>query len=264
MRLAQGQLTLLEYCPRRFQHSILESLSVPSSPTLLAAQQWGDRFHLLMQQREMGLPIAPVLAHDDELQTCVSRLQAAAPDLFDSTDESWRQSEHERSFVLNGYWFTVVYDLLRQWNATASPGDRAEIIDWKTYLKPRTAKFLRREWQTRLYLYSLVETTDYCPEQISMTYWFVRVTDPAAPQPTPQKICLPYSEQAHQATHRQLTQLTQQLTALLEGGMPFPQLPIDSPKCTDCPFAVRCQRGLAHSAEAGELPTWEAISEIAL
>ena len=114
MRLSQGQLTLLEYCPRRFQHSILESLSVPSSPTLLAAQQWGDRFHLLMQQREMGLPIDPVLAHDDELQTCVSRLQAAAPDLFDSTDDSWRQSEHERSFVLNGYWFTVVYDLLRQ------------------------------------------------------------------------------------------------------------------------------------------------------
>ena len=264
MRLSQGQLTLLEYCPRRFQHSILESLSVPSSPTLLAAQQWGDRFHLLMQQREMGLPIDPVLAHDDELQTCVSRLQAAAPDLFDSTDESWRQSEHERSFVLNGYWFTVVYDLLRQWNATASPGDRAEIIDWKTYLKPRTAKFLRREWQTRLYLYSLVETTDYRPEQVSMTYWFVRVTDPEAPQPTPQKVCLPYSDQAHQATHQQLAQLTQQLTTLLEVGMPFPQLPVDSKKCADCPFAVRCQRGMARTAEVLALPAWEAISEIPL
>ncbi|MEM0981790.1 MAG: PD-(D/E)XK nuclease family protein, partial [Cyanobacteria bacterium P01_H01_bin.58] len=29
LRLSQGQLTLLEYCPRRFQHTVLESLSVP-------------------------------------------------------------------------------------------------------------------------------------------------------------------------------------------------------------------------------------------
>ncbi|MEO1299159.1 MAG: PD-(D/E)XK nuclease family protein, partial [Cyanobacteria bacterium J06636_16] len=104
LRLSQGQLSLLEYCPRRFQHTILESLTVPPSPALLEGQQWGDRFHLLMQQREMGLPIAPVLAEDAELQTCLEQLQSQAPELFNPVKEHFRQSEHGRSLVFNGYW----------------------------------------------------------------------------------------------------------------------------------------------------------------
>ncbi|NER84024.1 MAG: PD-(D/E)XK nuclease family protein [Leptolyngbya sp. SIO1D8] len=108
LRLSQGQLTLLEYCPRRFQHTVLESLTVPPSPELLTGQQWGDRFHLLMQQREMGLSIDPVLAHDEELQACLSQLKRQTPTLFETTDETFRQSEHARSLAFNGYWVTVL------------------------------------------------------------------------------------------------------------------------------------------------------------
>lgn len=256
LRLSQGQLTLLEYCPRRFQHAILESLSVPPSPQQLEAQQWGDRFHLLMQQREMGLPIDPILENDAELQTCLRQLQAQAPQLFDNTGEVFRQSEHERSLVFNGYWFTVVYDLLRQW------GDRAEIIDWKTYLQPREPKFLKDDWQTRLYLYVLVETTQYLPEQVAITYWFVRAAKPQTQTREPQQVRIPYSTAAHTQTHHDLERLTNRLTQELAADEPFPQVPVGSDRCDHCPFAVRCQRSFARQTDAMTLPGLDEIEEV--
>ncbi|MEO0987810.1 MAG: PD-(D/E)XK nuclease family protein [Cyanobacteria bacterium J06639_14] len=258
LRLSQGQLALLEYCPRRFQHTILESLAVPSSPALLAGQQWGDRFHLLMQQREMELPIDPVLAQDTELQACLEQLQTQAPMLFDSTGELFRQSEHGRSLVFNGYWFTVVYDLLRQWR------DRVEIIDWKTYLRPQKSIYLQQDWQTRLYLYVLVETMPYEANQVAMTYWFVRARNPTTQTLEPQQVRIPYSAAQHTQTRQDLKQLTDQLTHLLTIRDRFPQLPFGSSKCDTCPFAIRCQRGDAQPADTIELPSLEAIEEVVI
>lgn len=231
---------------------------MPASPALMEGQQWGDRFHLLMQQREMGLPIDPVLSQDEELQTCLQNLIAAAPELFDTTGETFRQSEHERSLVFNNYWFTVVYDLLRHWR------DRAEIIDWKTYLRPRSLASLQQEWQTRLYLYVLAETTDYPPCHLSMTYWFVRAEIPETKIQAPQKVRIPYSERMHQQTRQAIEQLTNDLTRFLEFDAPFPQVCLNSPKCDACPFAVRCQRGAAQRAEHIELPSFDEIEEIAI
>jgi hypothetical protein len=258
LRLSQGQLTLLDYCPRRFQHAILESLAVPPSPSLLAARQWGDRFHLLMQQREMGLPIDPVLQHDAELQACLAQLQATAPQLFDTSGEIFRQSEHERSLVFNGYWFTVVYDLLRQWP------DQAEIIDWKTYLQPRDRTFLQRDWQTRLYLYVLVETTSYAADQVAMVYWFVRAKTADDHPQAPQQVRMAYSATAHEQTRQQLEHLTNQLTTFLDAGEPFPQVPISSGKCDACPFAIRCQRGADQDAPIANLPPLDLIEEVSI
>lgn len=256
LRLSQGQLTLLEYCPRRYQYTILESLAVPASPELLEAQQWGDLFHLLMQQREMGLPIDPVLQADTPLQNCLTQLQTSAPQLFDKTGEIFRQSEHERSLMLQGYWFTVVYDLVRGWR------ERAEIVDWKTYLRPHSANTLQQEWQTRLYLYVLAETSNYAPEQITMTYWFVRAEDPETQSPKPSQVQISYSAARHRQTQQQLTHLTQRLTALLDVGLPLPQLPLDSVKCQDCPFAIRCQRGPAAFESWQTLPRLDEIAEM--
>lgn len=258
LRLSQGQLLLLEYCPRRFQHTILESLTVPPSPELLAGQQWGDRFHLLMQQREMGLPIAPVLAYDAELQACLEQLKIQAPNLFDTTGETLRQSEYGRSLVFNGYWFTVVYDLLRQW------GDRAEIVDWKTYLKPKNIAFLQHDWQTRLYLYVLVETSQLSPSHVSMTYWFVRARNPETNDLEPQQVRIPYSEASHSKNRQDLQQLTHRLTHLLAANGPFPQLPPGNPKCEPCPFAVRCQRSVTHLVDNFAIPDLATIEEVAI
>ena len=211
-----------------------------------------------MQQREMGLPIAPVLTQDSELQACLEQLKVQAPALFDSTGECFRQSEHGRSLVFNGYWFTVVYDLLRQWR------DRAEIIDWKTYLKPKDLRYLQQDWQTRLYLYVLVETTPFEPSQVAMTYWFVRARNPETQALEPQQVRIPYSTAKHAETQQDLERLTDQLTRLLATSDLFPQLPLGSPTCDQCPFAIRCQRGEAQPTDAVELPSLEAIEEVVI
>lgn len=209
-----------------------------------------------MQQREMGLPIAPVLAEDAELQTCLEQLQSQAPELFNPVKEHFRQSEHGRSLVFNGYWFTVVYDLLRQWR------DQAEIIDWKTYLNPKELVYLQQDWQTRLYLYVLVETTPLEPSQVAMVYWFVRARNPNTQALKPQQVHIPYSKAQHTQTQQDLERLTQQLTQLLVTSKPFPQQPLSSPKCDPCPFAIRCQRGDARPTDAVELPSLDAIEEV--
>lgn len=258
LRLSQGQLTLLDYCPRRFQHSILDSLAVPPSPELLAGRQWGDRFHLLMQQREMGLSIDTVLAQDAELQACLATLMHQAPALLTPQGEAFRQSEHSRSLKVNGYWFTVVYDLLRQW------GDRAEIIDWKTYLKPKDIRYLYQDWQTRLYLYVLAETSPLEPSQIAMTYWFVRAQNPATGTVTPQQVRISYSDESHEKARQDLQTLTDQLTDWLAADEPLPQLKPGNAHCSDCPFAVRCQRGEAARSPDSPVPTLEEIEEVAV
>ena len=260
LRLSQGHLTLLEACPRRFQHTVLDALAVPATPEQLAAQQWGDRFHLLMQQRELGLPIEPVLAEDAELQGAVAALIQAAPALFEPT-EIFRQSEHSRSLRVHGYWFTVVYDLLRLW------ADRGEIVDWKTYRQPRPPDRLAEDWQTRLYCYLLVETTDLAPEQVTMVYWFVRHRDPGSQAWQPESVRIPYDRRHHDRTHADLQQWCDRLTPWLDTASDLPQIP-PTPKgleiCHPCPFAVRCQRNAGANTGQDPLLPLDAIPELAL
>ena len=260
LRLSQSALTLLAYCPRRFQHTVLDALAVPPSPQQWAAQQWGDRFHLLMQQRELGLPIDPLLAGDDELQAAFSALTQAAPDLLETT-ETLRQSEHRRSLHRPGYSFTVIYDLLRLWP------QRGEIIDWKTYRQPKSADRLLADWQTRLYCYVLVETSDLTPEQVTMVYWFVRPPTAAAEDWQPQSVRLPYSRDRHHQTHQDLAHHCDRLTQWLATGEPFPQVPVSPAgleKCRNCPFTVRCQRPGSPGDPSEAIPPLDAIPEIAL
>ncbi len=254
--LSQGHLNLLTTCPRKFQHLVLDQLSVPPSPDLQAALDWGNRFHLLMQQRELGLAIAPLAQEDGELADCLQAFEQTAPDLFlPAADprrgmELLRESEHSRSLPFDNYLLTVVYDLLILYP------DRGEIFDWKTYLKPRDRATLATDWQTKLYLFVLAETQQtltpiLAPEAISFTYWFVRASDPAAPsstqpakpQPKPQAIRFTYNRDLHEQTRQELTALCQQLTVWLTDPLPnLPQVPPASPLCAKCPFAVRCQR----------------------
>jgi hypothetical protein len=60
--------------------------------------------------------------------------------------------------------------------------DLAQILDWKTYPKPQNRRWVEQNWQTLLYPYVLAETSDYLPEQISMTYWFVQSEQPSKPE----------------------------------------------------------------------------------
>ena len=233
LRLSQGHLNVLERCPRQFQHSYLNQLTSPANPESQERLTLGSRFHLLMQQREMGLPIEPLLQQDTELQRCMVAFAEIAPDIFLAPDgQMFRESEHYRTLQIQDYLLTVVYDLL------IADGAKAQILDWKTYPKPANKEKLASNWQTLLYLYVLAETSDYQPEQISMTYWFIQSEGKL------QNIKFNYSHAQHIATTKKLDSLLCQLTNCLQADTtdPFPQVPIGSKICDKCQYISRCGR----------------------
>jgi len=245
IQLSQGHLNLFSLCPRKFQHAYLEQLGSAVSLEQYAQQQWGTRFHQLMQQRELGLPIELLVQADVQLDRCLTAFLQAAPDILtldpDRPAQRFRQSEHQRSLTANRYLLVVVYDLL------IADRYNAQILDWKTYARPRNQRWLEDNWQTRLYPFVLAETSPYAPEQISMTYWFVQSQAESCDRvPEPQCLRFPYHTAAHEKTRHDLNGLLSQLSNYLEryqdAKEPLPQIEESQGHCLTCPFARRCQR----------------------
>ncbi|MBE9076721.1 PD-(D/E)XK nuclease family protein [Romeria aff. gracilis LEGE 07310] len=260
--LSQGQLTLFEACARKYQYIYQDGLTVPIGPEQQARTDWGSQFHQLMQQQELGLPVEPLVTADPELRASFSTLQQAAPDLFTPPAEGvFRQSEHRRTLVFKHYLLTAIYDRL-----ILSP-ERAEIIDWKTHLTPPPRSRLQQDWQLRLYLYVLAETTQLPPEQISMTYWFVRQRDSQTRELSPSSHRFSYDRRRHRQTEQDLTQLTEQLDQLRLQAEPFPKVARSKGLCKTCTFCMRCDRldqPLDLTFQAACQLTPETVAEIAL
>ncbi|MDH6059764.1 PD-(D/E)XK nuclease family protein [Chrysosporum bergii ANA360D] len=260
LHLSQGHLKLLETCPRKFQHTYLEELNSPSNPEQQENQTLGSRFHLLMQQREMGLPIDSLLEGHIQLQKWMLNFTNVAPEILTPTqNQSFRASEHYRTLQLQNYLLTVVYDLL------ITDREKAQILDWKTYPTPPKDHQLQENWQTRLYLYVLAETSAYLPENISMTYWFVQSE---GQPPNINNIKFNYNTTQHQQIGKRLDQLLNQLTNWLEDYQTnqfFPQVRENSKICNDCHFAPRCHRTQAREKyHKNYLPDFANIQEVSL
>jgi hypothetical protein len=209
IRLSQQHLNILENCPRYFQRVYLEKRPALVPQEVRARAEWGTRFHLLMQQKELGLAIEPLLTEDLEMKSSIEALLSAIQDIFDRQTKIVREAEHSRLLAVGKYLFNAIYDLL-----ILTP-NKAEILDWKTYPQPEKTYKLAGSWQTRLYLYILAETSHYEPEQISFTYWFVKL-----PQ-EPQKITFQYNSQLHQQNHRDLMNLLSKVDEYLKGILIF-------------------------------------------
>ncbi len=238
MRLSQGQLNLLETCPPKFQQIYLDNLPAFSDPNLEEKFSWGSKFHLLMQQRELGLPIESLLQEKPEFAHSIKALIETAPNILAEDNNSWREAEHHRTLNFGNYLLTVVYDLL------IASENQAQIIDWKTYLQPPQAqkKNLAHNWQTRLYLYVLAETSEYEPEQIYMTYWFVKL-----PQ-QPQHYTFNYSSRQHSQTKEDLTNLLANLDRWLV--------------TSDFPHRVNCEQSCPFKQDFLDLSQSSATAEI--
>lgn len=267
MRLSQGHLNLLATCPRKFQHTYLDQLASPMSPEQQERLDWGSRFHLLMQQRELGLPIEAILAADPQFAGCLTAFINSAPEVINPNPKKhiFRQAEHERILNFQNYILTVRYDLL------IAEKKKAQIHDWKTYPRPQNRQHLEHNWQTRLYLYVLAETSPYLPQQISITYWFVQASLETPAQPNLQNIKFIYDRSTHEKTQLALEQLLQNLTIWLENyqetGEPFPQIPETSRDCEHCHFSMRCHRASEEKIVQQileELPNLATIQEIKL
>ncbi|MGF1590731.1 MAG: PD-(D/E)XK nuclease family protein [Pleurocapsa sp.] len=241
IRLSQSHLNLLSICPPKFQQVYLDCLNSLPAPNQQDNRQWGSRFHLLMQQRELTLPIEALLATDAELDNSLKALIRAAPEL-EPDPNIWREAEHCRTLRLDNFLFTVIYDLL------IAKTEQAIILDWKTYRNPPRWQKLANDWQTRLYLYVLAETSEYEPEQLQMTYWFVK-------SGTPQSATFNYSQQQHQQTARELIVLTANLETWLGNYQQLQTNFPHQPDCPKCPYhdlfsaekAVNCHEELLKS-----------------
>ena len=246
IRLSQGHLNLLSICPPKFQRVYIDCLGSLTAPEQQENMQWGSRFHLLMQQRELTLPIEPLLASDTELDRSLKALIEAAPELQPNVD-IWREAEHCRTLSFDDFLFTVIYDLL------IAEADRAIILDWKTYRQPMKAKALKQNWQTRLYLYVLAETSEYGPEQIQMTYWFVK-----SGQPT--RVTINYSQAEHQQAEAEITALLTDLKTWLQN---YQQQQINFPHRFDCEQKCPFYQDLGdRDTESEMLTTIDEIEEV--
>lgn len=254
MRLSQGQFNLLETCPRKFQHSYLEQLGAPNSVEQQSRLAAGSQFHMLMQQWEMGLSIDAFLQEDAQLRQWFYAFIEAAPSIVALQDHTFRQSEHLRLLQFNGHLITVVYDLLILTEA------EGQILDWKTYPKPLKSDRIAQSWQARLYPFVLAESSDFAPEQISMTYWFFQASKA-------QSLRLPYSRAKHEETRQILNQQLNNLNGWLDRyvtvGEFFPQVPEATQHCAECGFSIRCQRA-TELQQTFESPNVADIQEVRL
>ncbi|MEL6555025.1 MAG: PD-(D/E)XK nuclease family protein [Cyanobacteria bacterium J06621_11] len=258
--LSQSHLSLLDTCARRYEYVFFDSLTGPSSYEQHAKTQWGSQFHLLMQQRALNLPVEALAQVDTEMSASLSALQVAAPEVFEHLPETrphtFSQSEHRRTLAFNGYLLTAVYDLVviqSASNRLAKNKNQGLIFDWKTHQQPPPQAQLKRDWQTRLYRYLLCETSELSPDEIAMTYWFVRLSKNGAqsarsqPNDKPDFYKFSYSIAEHEQTQHDLQMLTNQLSEMREATH-FPKVAIEKGVCDRCPFNVRCDRQPANQA----------------
>ena len=256
--ISQGHLNFWGTCRRKYQYKYLEELSLAEAD--LNSQDkllLGANFHLLMQQKELGLDVSTLASSDVKLQEWLAAFDNQPPKIIagdrlcehrrtlefplqDNQKNNQNSDRFQEHFVL-----TAIYDLLIL-------GDRqAQILDWKTHQVAIAFKKLQTNWQTRLYLYLLAKTTNYVPEQLSMTYWFAN---------TAASVIIPYSQAEHDQTEQSLQQI---LTEILQ-AQDYPKLEIDSLNCKNCEFRDRCDRGnvltSALSSDITDIPEIEILS----
>ena len=236
--ISQGHLNIWETCQRRYQYKFLEALSLPEADLDRKKKlQLGSEFHLLMQQQQLGLDISDLAGSNERLQAWLAAFSDHPPDMI----EGDRLCEHRRTLEVSheilsddnqnrdqsqGYFvLTAIYDLLIL-------GDRqAQILDWKTHQVAIAADKLKANWQTQLYLYLLAKTTDYAPEQLSMTYWFAN---------TAQSVIINYSQTDYECTGKKIQNILREIAQAQE----YPTLKdIHSSDCKHCEFRDRCDRG---------------------
>lgn len=228
-----------------------------------------------MQQQALDLPVEVLSAADTDMTASLSALRTAAPEVFAYLPKSnidiadvtpsaptpvfsasvFSQSEHRRTFVFGDYLLNAIYDLVV---ISTEPASRSgQIFDWKTHQKPPSKERLATDWQKRLYPYILCETSDLSPEEISITYWFVRPDRQTSPvesqkietssQPSFYKFS--YDLAQHDQTRKDLRELTERLTTMREQAY-FPKVAVEKGLCDRCPFNLRCDRPSANTTRA--------------
>jgi hypothetical protein len=246
-----GQGSLQDYvdCRRRFQLRYLLELAWPAIQVEPAEEQelhsqQGELFHRMVEQHQRGIPAARLtsMVHAADQQQGDSRLsvwwenylQFAPVDL-----PRQRRPEVTLSVGLSGHRLVAKFDLF-----ASEPGQRAVIVDWKTWRARPGRPWLAARLQTRVYRYVLIEGgaalnegQPWRPDQVEMVYWFADHPD------RPER--LQYSRGEYDADGQYLAALIAEIRHTNEDEF---FLTDDIRRCRFCPYRSLCDRGV----EAGE------------
>lgn len=178
-RLSAKSLQVMDDCPRLFALRYRLNRYWPAvDPGIVEASQArrlgiGRAFHALVETQQLGLDVvdmaAAMEAETPTVQTLWEHFLAAGHDRLPEGATVW--TEQALHFQVHGAPFMVRFDRL------VRHGSRWTILDWKTgVVKPHE---LQETWQTRLYLYALVEAGQVLghgvvdPGQVQLVYWEV-------------------------------------------------------------------------------------------
>lgn len=203
--LSQAHLQKFQTCPPNFQQAYLEQLGTPLNPEHQQKQEWGVRFHLAMQQLHLGFALEQITA-DGKLQNAVRSLLTEIPYFLDWGDKSKAEYRQTLFWEQGNFLLTIICDWIVFRSKTL------EIHDWKTYRQPEKTERLKFHWQTKLYLYLMAVKSDYAPENLSMTYWFIEADSDTKPQ----SVTFQYSQVWHDEIKTELTQLLVKLEISLK------------------------------------------------
>ncbi len=249
LSLGRSSLETFLICRRRFRLRIVDRLPWPATPLdgdTETAVANGRAFHQQLERHFLQLRTDSAPA-DPALRQWWQAFQHSRLPL---PDDARLLPELSLSVPLGSHHLVGRFDLLA---ISVSPDDgryRAHIFDWKTS-RPRAEATLRSDWQTRLYLALLAEgsqalfdddgATGIAPDDISITYWYVREPD------TPRT--LHYSSAWHADNWAELAGLLAQIDGELadESSAAWP-LTDQLSHCRDCAYQVYCGRQAAGTA----------------
>jgi RecB family exonuclease len=239
-----SQANLQDYvdCPRRFYLRYVRRLAWPALEAEPAIEnerhrQQGEAFHRLVHQVLSGISperLSRAISEENLVRWWHNYLEKGPADL-----PELRHPEIVLSAPLNDHRLVAKYDLI-----AVDPGQRAIILDWKTFRKQPQREWLAARLQTRVYPYLLVQAGSQLnggqplqPQQVDMVYWFANF--PRDPER------FAYDEAQCEADGGYLASLVEEIKSLGEADF---LLTTQERRCRYCVYRSLCRRGVRASA----------------
>jgi CRISPR/Cas system-associated exonuclease Cas4 (RecB family) len=252
LQFSQGSLQDFVDCRRKFYLRHILRLAWPTIPAEPANENerltdLGKRFHRLVQQFFLGLPVERLRPDQQDGELCAwwanfERSLALSPPPEEAGIGPGMKHNPEVSLAapLDGFILLARYDLLITMPGSETPHGRMVIYDWKTSrTRPRRVT-LGARLQTRLYPYLLVRAGAYLnggripePDQVEMVYWFAAFPD------QPERF--PYTSEQYSRDEHYLSTLLSEVQRA-DSLHDFP-VALQEDGCRFCVYRSLCNRG---------------------
>ena len=241
-QFSQSSLQAYADCPRRFQLQYVERVAWPApeaQPSLEDEKhlRLGLAFHRLVHRHLLGMSpeqLSVTITDADLQHWWRGYLAALAPQGVLADLPPHRYPEFFLSAPLGDYRLIARYDLV-----AVSVGQRAVIVDWKTYQRRPRREHLLTGIQTRLYPYLLVRAgaelnagQPFLPSQVEMVYWFAHFPD--------QPEWFRYHPNRFQEDNATLQALVAEISSR-DPALPWPRTRRPS-RCRHCRYRSLCAR----------------------